>query len=182
MIEPMAGTHSLCRHIAASIGVDWRLKRHPARNFNPGSGEAIELCRIVSEQSDTRAVQHPEHARGAIIALIIIETKRVVRIEGVETFILQLIGSHFVGKTEPAAFLRQIKNNAAAEVFDARQSEPKLVATVTAPRAKHVPGQTGGMQPNRDGTAEIRAAHNDGNGTATQGIATHDKAPRRPGA
>jgi hypothetical protein len=92
------------------------------------------LSPIVGEQPGPRAVQHPEHAcDDAVIALIVIEAECVVGVEGIETVVLQLICPHLVGETKPAAFPSQIENDAAAEVFEQRQSEPKLFPAVAAP-------------------------------------------------
>jgi hypothetical protein len=38
-----------------------------------------------------------------------------------------------MGETKPAALPSQIENDAAAEVFEQRQSEPKLFPAVAAP-------------------------------------------------
>ena len=80
MIEPVSGTRCLRRHITAVVGIDRRLERNPAGNFNAG-----------------------------------------------------LICPNLVGETRPASFLSQIENAAAAEVFEQRQSEPKLFPAVAAP-------------------------------------------------
>ncbi len=92
------------------------------------------LSPIVGEQHGPRAVQHPEHAcDDAVIALIVVEAERGVGVEGIETVVLQLICPHLVGETKPAAFPSQIENDAAVEVFEQRQSEPKLFPVVAAP-------------------------------------------------
>src|SRR6266851_4023678 len=75
------------------------------------------------------------------VQLSIVKAECGVGVEGVEAVVLQLICSHLVGETKPAAFLRQIENDAAAEVFEQRHSEPKLVPAVPAPRAEHVARQ-----------------------------------------
>ena len=36
MIKPVSGTRCLRRHITAVVGIDRRLERHPAGNFNAG--------------------------------------------------------------------------------------------------------------------------------------------------
>ena len=36
-IEAVSGAHCLGEHIAAIVGIDWRLERHPAGNFNAGA-------------------------------------------------------------------------------------------------------------------------------------------------
>src|SRR5260370_7067077 len=91
----------------------------------------------------------------SVIALVIVKAECGVGVEGVEAVVLQLICPHLVGETKPSAFLRQIENDAAAEVFEQRHSVPKLVPAVAAPRAEHVPSQAGGMQPPRNGLGEI---------------------------
>ncbi len=91
----------------------------------PALCETVKLGWIVGEQHDPRAIQHLEHTCGdAVIALIVVEAERGIGVEGVEAVVLQLICPHLVGETKPAPFLRQIQNDAAAEVFEPRQSEP----------------------------------------------------------
>jgi hypothetical protein len=108
MIEPVSGTRCLRRHITVVVGIDRRLERHPAGNFNAGLCGTVELGRIVGEQHDPRAVQHPEQACGdAIIALIVVEAECGVGVEGVEAVVLQLLCPHLVGETKPAALLTQ---------------------------------------------------------------------------
>jgi hypothetical protein len=114
-----------------------------------------------------------------VIALIVVKAEGGVGVESIEAVVLQLICPHLVGETKPAAFLRQIENDAAAEIFEQRHSEPKLVAAVAAPRAEHVAGQAGGMQPHRNGICEIRLPDDDGDLTATHGVTEHDKAGGR---
>ena len=56
-----------------------------------------------------------------------------VGVEGIKAVVLQQICPHLVGETRPAALLSQIENDDAAEVFEQRQSEPKLFPAVAAP-------------------------------------------------
>jgi hypothetical protein len=62
-----------------------------------------------------------------------------VGVERVEAVVLRLICPHLVGETKPG-FLSQIENDATAEVFEQRQSEPTLVPAVAC-RAKRI-GET----------------------------------------
>ena len=141
MVEPVAGARYLRSHITAVVGIDRRLERHPARDFDAGLGEAVEFCRIIGEQDNSRAVENLEHAgRDAIVALIIIKAEGGVCIDGIETIILQPVCVHLVGEAKAAAFLRQIENNATAEIFEPRNRKPELVAAVTAPRSENVAG------------------------------------------
>jgi len=51
----------------------------------------------------------------------------------IKAVVLQQICPHLVGETRPAALPSQIENDDAAEVFEQRQSEPKLFPAVAAP-------------------------------------------------
>src|SRR5436190_492966 len=64
MLEPVSRSRCLGCHVTAVVGVDRRLKRHPADNFDASLCEASELGGIVGEQRYSCAVQHSQHARG----------------------------------------------------------------------------------------------------------------------
>ena len=109
MPQMMAGARRFRREIAAIMRVDGRLERHAAGNLDPGLGETIKLVRIVGQEHDARGPKHLQHPNGAaVVALIIVETERGVRIDSVETGILELIRAHLVGQTHAAAFLSEI--------------------------------------------------------------------------
>jgi hypothetical protein len=130
----MSRTHSLGDHITTVVGIDRRLEWHSVGDFNARACQTVELGWIVGEQHNPRAIQYPQHMCGdPVIALIVIEAERDVGVEGIEAVVLQLICPHLVGETKPAAFLGQTENDAAAEVFEQRQSEPKLFPAVATP-------------------------------------------------
>ena len=88
MIELRSGTRRLRRHVTTVVGIDRRVERHPAGDFNTGLGKTVELGRIVGEQHDPRAVQHPQHMRSdSVIALIIVKAQCGVGVEGVEAVV-----------------------------------------------------------------------------------------------
>ena len=93
--------------------------------------------------------------------------------------VLQSIGAHLVRKTNAAAFLSQVQNDAAAEAFQADEREPKLVAAVASPGAEHVSGQACRMKPDRNRFGKIGLADDDGNLIDAESVPKHDKAGRR---
>jgi hypothetical protein len=64
MIEPVSGTRCLRRHMTAVVGIDRRLERHPAGNFNAGLCETVELGRIVGEQRSACGTAQGARHRG----------------------------------------------------------------------------------------------------------------------
>ena len=111
-----------------------------------------------------------------IVALIVIETKRGVCIDGIEAVFLQSIGAHLVGEAKAAAFLRQVENNAAAKIVQPRHREPKLVTAITASRTEDVGRQACRMQPHGHRFGEVRLAHDDGNLNPAHSVAEYDEA------
>jgi hypothetical protein len=71
-------------------------------------------------------------AANAIISFIVVETKRRICIEGIETCVLQSVGPHLVCEAEAAAFLSEVQNDTATKFF-AGQSERELVAAIASP-------------------------------------------------
>ena len=158
MIEPVPGPGRFRSKIAAIIGLNRRFQRHPAYDLNSRLGQTVELGRVVGEQHDARAVEHLQHSRGdTVVALIVIKAERCIGIDRVEPALLHLIGAHLVGQAEPAALLRQIENDAAAYIVDAREREFKLIAAIAPPRAEDVAGEASGMQAHGDRLGEGRA-------------------------
>ena len=63
-----------------------------------------------------------QHAhRDAVLAFVVIEPQHGIGIDRVEAGFLQLMGADFVGEAEPAAFLLQVKNDAAAVLLELRK-------------------------------------------------------------
>jgi len=130
----VSGTRSFGNHVSVGVRVDRDLKLHPAGDINSGRSEAVELGRIVGQQNNPRTVQHSEHTSGdAIVTFIVVESERGVGVDRIETLVLQLVRPHLVGETEPASFLRHIEDDTATEVFELRQSQPKLISAIAAP-------------------------------------------------
>src|SRR5262249_55637110 len=114
VIEPMAGALELGGEVAAVVGVDRRVERQPPGHVDAGTGEAVELRRIVGEEAHARAAEDLEHARGdAVVALVVVEAERGVGVDRVETLVLELIGAHLVDKSDAAPFLLEIEDHAA---------------------------------------------------------------------
>src|ERR1700730_14265535 len=148
MIEPVAGALELGGEIAAVDGIDRRVEREPPDHVDARAGNAGALPRIVGEQGPVGAAGHREHGVGdAVVALVVVEAERGVGVDGVEPLLLELIGAHLVDETDPAPFLVEVENHAAAGLVEPRHSELELIAAVAAARAEHVAGEAGGGQP-----------------------------------
>src|SRR5439155_8573215 len=94
------------------------------------------------------------------------------------TGVLEPVGTHFVGKAKPAAFLVKIENDAAALLFQPRKRQPQLIAAIAAPRAEDVAGETSRMHPHRHRLLEIWFSDNDRDRAAADRV-TEDHEPRR---
>jgi hypothetical protein len=91
----------------------------------------------VEQRSVTRAVPGAlgvvKHTDGdPVVALIIVEPDNAVGVDGVESSILQPIGSNLVRQAEAAAFLLEVKHDAAAVLRQLHERQAELIPTVTA--------------------------------------------------
>src|SRR5262249_34539959 len=94
-----------------------------------------------------RAAEQLQHAhRDAVIAFVVVEAQHGVGVDGIETGLLQLIGTDLVGEAEPAAFLLQVKNDPAAVLLTLLERQAKLTAAVASPRAEQLSSQAGRVQ------------------------------------
>jgi len=175
--EFMPGAYGFRRQITPVVGIDCGLERNAGGDFDAGFCETVELGWVVGKQHDPRAIQGSQHhRRNSIVALIILEAQRRVGVARIETAVLQSISSHLVRKADAAAFLGKVQNDATADAFQARERDPKLIATVASPRAKYVAGQACRMKPNRNGFSEIGLADDDGHLIDAESVPKHDKA------
>src|SRR6476661_4894160 len=71
--------------------------------------ELAELVRIVREQSNRAHAEGAQDRRGdAVVALVVAEAEREVRVDGVEpALLLQRIRADLVRQPDPATFLAQ---------------------------------------------------------------------------
>ena len=111
--EFMAGAYCFCRQVTPVVGIDRRLERNAGGDLDAGLNETVELGWIVGKQHDPRAVEGSQHhRRSSIVALIVLETQHRIGVARIQPGVLQSIGPHLVCKTNAAAFLGQVQNDA----------------------------------------------------------------------
>src|SRR5471032_263785 len=176
MIEPVPGPSGLRSQITAIVRIDRCLKRHPSRNLDSRFGETVELGWIIRQEHDAIALEHLQHAGSdAVVALVVIKTKRRVGINGVEPIILHLICPHLVGEAKPAALLRQIKDDTTAYFFQALNRETELIAAVAPPPAEYVAGAPAGVQTHQYGFGEIGRGDKERDRSAAHRLTENDE-------
>ena len=86
----------------------------------------------------------------------------MVRLDRVESLILQRIGAHLVRQSDPAAFLIEVEQNAIPFLTHLRQRGPELGAAVAFEAPHQVAGKAGRMKPRQHGAGAVRATDLDG--------------------
>src|ERR1700738_1058682 len=97
------------------------------------------------------------------------------------TSLLHRVGTDLVRKPEPASLLLKIENDSAAMLLELLQRHAQLIATITAARAEHVAGETGGVQSHRDRLGKIRITDNHRHGRTAEPVSKHNKAGAESG-
>ena len=80
-----------------------------------------------------------------VVAQVGREPEPQVRVDGVEPFLLQLVGAQLVQQADPAALLAEVQQHAATLALDHRQRRLELLAAIAAQRVEHVAGQALGV-------------------------------------
>jgi hypothetical protein len=84
------------------------------------------------------------------VSFIIAKTKRQVRVDGIESSILQLVGPDLVQQANAPSLLAQVQDNAKGFLRDPLERRRQLIAAVTTQRAQRITGQAFRMETNRD--------------------------------
>jgi len=105
--------------------------------------ELLDLVRIVGEQPDRFDSERLQRRRRKIVvAGIRRESESPIRLDRIESFILQLVCFQFIDQTDAAAFLRQIENNSGRLLGNLPQRIFELRAAVAALGCKYVSRET----------------------------------------
>ena len=119
--------------VADAFGLTARLDQ-PARLLAQGEKKLLDVASAFALDPEVILLDEPTSGvstadKHTIMRTLVTASEKM----GVKAVVLQPISSHLVGEAKSAAFLRQVENNAAAEVFEPGQCEPKLVPAVAAP-------------------------------------------------
>ena len=87
-----------------------QLVRHPLTHANPRFLQRDHLFQIVGHQADFPHAQQLKHPRcNGEIARFVGQAKPTIRVDRVETLVLQLVSPQLVDQADPAPFLPQVE-------------------------------------------------------------------------
>ena len=125
---------------------DHRLARHSLNYTDSGSFECSYFLRVVRDEPNLFHTQGSQNRSGKIeLAMIGLKAKFLIRLDGIESLVLQFIGLQFGNQTDAASLLLLVKKNSSAALGDHLQSQLKLLPAVTPERVKHIPSQALGV-------------------------------------
>ena len=160
-LDQSAGDRSSCawsrdnRHCADWPACGARRARRP--RSRPPRAPATLPGLLVSSRTAVDP-ERAQHRRGmAIVALVVGKAEPPIGIDRVEPAVLQRIGAELVGKADPAAFLAEVEQHAAAGLADDPQRFLELRPAIAFQRAEHVAGQAFAVQPDQRRLAAERA-------------------------
>src|SRR5260370_932577 len=101
--------------------------------------QLAHLIRVPSHESDRRDIQHSQDLGGQRVGARILAVAQLhIRLEGIESGILQFVRLQFLVQTDPAAFLPQVDEDSPL-AREAGPGLPGLLFSITTPSAHHVP-------------------------------------------
>src|SRR5712692_4009026 len=91
--------------------IRWHHDRYPLSHLDSVKLQILQLVRIVRQKLDRSYMKRHQHmGRNVVVSLVRPEAQLLVRLNSVETCILQLVGSDLVDETDSPTFLPQIEN------------------------------------------------------------------------
>src|SRR6266403_2480060 len=130
-------------------GIDVQAGLHLEGNIDAGIAQLAHLVRIPRQEPELGYLQSSQNLRGKRVRpRILLVTEPHVRLEGIESRILQFVCPQFLIQTDPSALLPQVDEDSPLE-RQAGQRFLQLLSTVTTQRAKNVPGDAFGVNPDQ---------------------------------
>lgn len=132
--------------VALGCGVRFHFAGHALDHLNSSSFDGGNLLRIVGEQANLLQSEGFQDFAGKLeLAMVCLEAEALVGLDGVKSFILQLVGLELGHQADSTTFLLLIDQDARAGLGDHLQGHLQLLTAVAAERAKHITGETLGM-------------------------------------
>src|SRR5439155_3576369 len=111
--------------------VRWHHNRYSLSHLDPVKLQILQLIRIIRQELDRFHVKRHQHVCcDVVVSFVRPEAQLLVRLNSVETCILQLVGLDLVDETDSPAFLPQIENYPPLHLADSREGFLKLLSTV----------------------------------------------------
>src|SRR2546427_10900588 len=109
----------------------WHYNRYPLGHFDSVKLQILQLVRIVRQKLDRFHVKRHQHVGcDVVVSFVRPEAQLLVRLNSVETCILQLVGFDLVDETDSPAFLPQIETYSPLHFANSCERFLKLLAAV----------------------------------------------------
>src|SRR5687767_1214861 len=101
--------------------------------------QAFDLCRIVGQKASSSHTEVEQHfGSDPVVAHVLRQSKRKIRLDRIQTLLLECVGGDFVGKADAATFLSQVEQNATTLLLQELQAIGQLFSAVATRRPENV--------------------------------------------
>ncbi len=139
MRDQMAKPVALSGNIPRAAFVEGYACTHPLRNLDSCLYNGPEFVRIICHQTDGSYTQQNQYVGNQrVIARINGVPELQVRLYRVHPLILQFVRTEFFEKTDPAAFLMLIEQNAGTFMRDSPQCQVQLIVAIATQRMEDI--------------------------------------------
>src|SRR5438067_7195795 len=149
LVRPRPGSKKMAHlgllrlEIFCVMRVGFGSNRHLLDHLNAVTLETYNLFRIVGQESELAHTEIVKNLRAqSVIAQIGRETELRIGLDGIESFLLQLVSMNFCREADPAAFLPHIKEHAVSFLGDLAERCVKLVPAIASSRPEDIARQT----------------------------------------
>lgn len=143
IMQDMSHTLLLCLHVEGVVFVGLYLQRHRLDDLKPIGLETYTLDGIIGHEAHLPDTELTEDlCTYTIVSFVCLMTKVEVSIDGIETLLLELIGTDLLHEADATSFLIEVDDYATSFLLDELHSFVKLFATFTTLGAEDVSRST----------------------------------------
>jgi hypothetical protein len=148
--------------LGVRVGLDFA--GHALDYFYASPLQRLDLLRIIREQAHLAYAERPKYLAGeGKVALVGLEAQPLIRLDGVQTGILQLVRLQLCHKADATTLLLFVNKDPSALVADHRQRHLKLLSAIATQRMKNVTREALRVNPHQRRSG-MNVAHHKGYG------------------
>src|SRR3712207_2776868 len=137
--EKVAHLLPLRSQIPEIRGVRRDPQRYTLHDLHAVTLEALDLRRVVGQQPGPSHAEVEQHVGGGpVVAHVLRQPQRMVRLDRVEALLLERVGRDLLGEADAATFLPQVEKDAVAMLLQEPQAIGQLFSAVATGRPEDV--------------------------------------------
>src|SRR5439155_22085993 len=151
-LKQMPELRSFCFEILFVMRIGFGPDRHLFDHFETVALEANNFLRVICKEPELPDTEvKKDLCAESVIAQVARIPESCVRLDGIESFLLQFVCMDFCRQPDTTTFLPHVNQNTLAFLLDLPQGRVQLISAVASARSKNIAGETLAVHAHEDG-------------------------------